>query len=126
MCFEEPWCSSSKGRPIYVLSNAKPNELLIEAEFFASIYKSTYTYSCPTPAPPSGCTYHPHSYIHAAAAPSQLPSCPSQGPHTPAAPPMLMGWVALLQVLDHLGRMQSSIYTCTKAEMPKDLICLRG
>ena len=23
--FEEPWCSSSKGQPIYVVSNAKPN-----------------------------------------------------------------------------------------------------
>ena len=51
--FEEPWCSSSKGQPIYVVSNAKPNELLIVAEFFASIHKSTFTYSCPHPPPPS-------------------------------------------------------------------------
>ena len=123
--FEEPWCSSSKGQPIYVVSNAKPNELLIVAEFFASIHKSTFTYSCPHPPPPLSpllaarnthihinmLLLHHHNHLHA------RPKVPIHLLH-------LQCWRVRLQVLDHLGHIQSSIYTCTKPETPKDLICL--
>ena len=141
--FEEPWCSSSKGQPIYVVSNAKPNVCSSWLNY-SLLYTNLPSLILAPPLLAARTTHihihmlllHHHNHLHA------RPKVPIQLLHQywrvrlrvldhldacTKVPINLLHrqcWRVRLQVLDHLGHIQSSIYTCTKPETPKDLICL--